>query len=416
MDIAKPKQQNRVNRRVLIGGAIAVVLVLLLSVFLQAKVQPKVELNKLLLGAVQRGDLQVTVDGYGILRSDKQTLITALTPATVAEVKLRPGAQVEDDSVILRLDNPALLQEVEAARIALVQEQANLRRIKLTNERELLNEQSALLELTATVEGLTLRREAEEGLVIKGIVPKVNFQTTLLQQRQSIERVQFQKKRIAQLRKVIGEAELIQDQQIKQVEAHFQVMQNQAERLIVRAGMKGVLQRLPVELGQSVLAGQELALVGTDKDLKALIRVSQAKAEQLQIGQSAQINTRRERVAGVVTRVTPEVRDGTIEVEVAFKDGVPASARPELNVDAVIYTSRLTNTLYVERPMNVQSHSKSRLFMTDANNKIADLQQVSFGADSGRFIQILSGAKESDRLILSDMSGFRDVEQIRIVQ
>lgn len=418
MDIAKPKSSSLFRRplirSLIIAGAVLVAFVLLTGVIAQPAGQQKVERSKLLLGTVQRGELQIAVDGYGVLRSDKQTLITALTPATVAEVLLRSGAEVEADSIILKLNNPELLQEVEAANMALVQEQANMRRLKLSNQRELLAEQSTLAELTATFKSVQLRCEAERGLA-GGAVSMLAYKTTLLQQEQMQERVNLQTQRIAQLKEVMREALIIQQEQINQVTARYQNMQLRADRLIVRAGIKGVLQRLPVELGQSVAAGQELALVGSDKDLKALIRISQSKAEQLKVGQTAKINTRREQVAGVLTRITPEVRDGTIEVEIAFTEGVPASARPELNVDAQIFTANIKDALFIERPMNAQGHTTGRMFRVQENNKSAEVQELSFGDDSGKFIQIKQGAKEKDRFILSDMTSVQDAKTIQIV-
>lgn len=414
MDIAKPKQASRLKRVLIVGGAVLIALALLTGLIAQPNTHYKVERSKLLLGTVQRGDLQVAVDGYGILRSDKQTLITALTPATVAEVLLRSGAEVEADSIILRLNNPELLQEVEAADMALIQEKANLRRLKLNNQRELLAEQSTLAELTATFKSVQLRCEAERGLA-GGAVSMLAYKTTLLQQEQMQERVKLQTQRIEQLKDVMREALIIQQEQINQVSARYQNMQQRAERLIVRAGIKGVVQRLPVELGQSVSAGQELALVGSDKDLKALIRISQSKAEQLKVGQAAKINTRREQVAAVVTRITPEVRDGTIEVEIAFTEGVPASARPELNVDAQIFTASIKDTLFIERPMNAQSHANSAVFRLTEEDKTAELQQLGFGEDSGKFIQIKTGAREKDRFVLSDMTSVQDAKTIQIV-
>lgn len=414
MDIAKPKSSTRFKRPLIIGGVMLISFALLMGVVVQPSGQQKVERSKLLLGTVQRGELQVEVDGYGVLRSDKQTLITALTPATVAEVILRSGAAVEPDSIILKLNNPELLQEVEAAAMTLAQEQANLRRLTLNHQRELLAEQSILAELTATFKSVQLRCEAEKTLA-GGAVSMLAYKTTLLQQEQMQERVNLQTQRIAQLKEVMREALIIQQEQINQVAARFQNMQLRAERLVVRAGIKGVLQRLPVELGQSVTAGQELALIGSDKDLKALIRISQSKAEQLSLGQIAKINTRREQVAGVLTRITPEVRDGTIEVEIAFTEGVPASARPELNVDAQIITTSIKDALFIERPMNVQSHSKSKVYRVLKNNKAAEIQELHFGEDSGKFIQIKDGAKENDTFILSDMSVVKNENTLKII-
>jgi multidrug efflux pump subunit AcrA (membrane-fusion protein) len=414
MDIVKPKAPSRFNRLILLGGAIVFVIALIAVALMQPAGQQKLERSTLISAAVQRGDLQVTVDGYGILRSDKQTLITALTPATVAEVLLRSGAEVKADSIILRLNNPELLQEVKAANMALTQEQANLRRLKLSNQRELLAEQAVLAELTATLKSVQLRSEAEKSLA-GGAVSMLAYKMTLLELEQMQKRVNLHTQRIKQLKEVMYEALIIQQEQINQADTHYQNMQQRADRLIVRAGIEGILQRMPVELGQSVIAGQELALVGSAKDLKALIRVPQSRAEQLKVGQIASINTRREQVAGVLTRITPEVHEGTIEVEIAFTEGVPASARPELNVDATIVTGQINDTLFIERPVNVQHYSHQAIFRLADNNKSAERQELSFGADAGKYIQITKGASEQERFILSDMTRLHDVNIIQIV-
>ena len=413
MDVKKVNTKPRWKKPLLVLGALAS-LALLGSLWASPGYQHKADRTALLLAQVQRGDLQVSVDAYGVLRSDKQTLLTALTSATVQQVLLRPGAQVSADSIILQLSNPELLQEVEAAAMALAQEEANLKRLKLANQRERLAEQAVMAELDANLQMVTLRRNAEQQLVADGVVSSLSYQTTVLQQQQMQQRLDLQQQRLAQLDDVIAQADIIQQEQINQARTRYLTMQQRAERLTVRAGMEGVLQRLPVELGQSVVAGQELALVGSDKDLLALVRVSQSRAEQLQIGQTAQINTRRERVAAVVTRITPEVREGTIEVELAFTEGVPASARPELNIDAQIFTARLTDTLYLERPVNVQSHSSSRLFKVSDEGRALSATELQFGDDAGRYLQITSGAQQGDTFVLSDMATFRDAELIQL--
>lgn len=211
------------------------------------------------------------------------------------------------------------------------------------------------------------------------------------------------------------EAVIIQTEQINQASAFLRTVQERADRLTVKAGIKGILQRLPVELGQSVIAGQELALVGSDQDLVAFVRVSQSKADQLRIGQKAIINTRQEKCNGVVSRITPEVRDGTVEVEIAFSEGVPASARPELSIEAKITAATVQNTLYVDRPVNVKSNTQSTLFQLEQDSGVANLKNITFGVESDRFIQVLEGAKENDRFILSDMSQYRDVSIIELI-
>ena len=91
--------------------------------------------NDILIELVEQGDLEVVTEG-GILSSNKQQLISMLTQATVKEIVLKPGAHVTPDSVIVRLDNPELLQQMENAQQELAPIKANLRQLILNNERE----------------------------------------------------------------------------------------------------------------------------------------------------------------------------------------------------------------------------------------------------------------------------------------
>ncbi len=415
MDIVKKK--NKRNNKWY--GLVALIIITVGWLLINSLGEPqvtKVDKASIVLGTVQQGDLNVTVDGYGVLRSNQQKLITAQSPATVNEIVLRPGASVEPDSVILRMQDPDLIQQIESAEMALKEQQANLRRQKLANQRELLAEEAIFAQLNSSHQSLVLRWEAEKNLRELGVVPEIDVKTAKLEELQLAARLELQTKRIKQLQQLHKEDINISQEQINQASSILDRLRDRQAQLTVKAGIKGVLQRLPITLGQSVVAGQELAQVGSSTDLQALIRVSQSKVDQIEIGQQARVNTRRETVAAQVSRITPQVQDGTIEVELTFVNGIPASARPELNVDAVIQTQQLENILYVERPSNIQAHSTQAVFTIQANNdNYAEKSQVNFGVDAERYIQILSGLQAGQQVILSDMSTHQTTEKIRLI-
>ena len=415
MDVIKQKQAKPLQK---LGLVIAIPLVLIFA-WLSLKLfstsdEFKLPRQTIIVGQVKQGDLDVSVDGYGVLRSNKQKLITTQDPATVYEILVRPGGKVQPDTIILKMQDPDLLQQLESAEMELNRQQANFRRQKLANQRELLMEVATLAELTSEHQSLVMRREAQQTLRDQGVVPAIDVKTAELEEQQLSERVQLQQQRIEQLKLLHSEDLTISQELINQAQSLFARLKEREAKLTVRAGSEGVLQRLAVELGQSVVAGQELAQVGSTNDLQALVRVSQSKAEQIQVGQFAMVNTRREQVPAKVTRISPQVQEGTIEVELTFVNGVPDSARPELNVDAQISTHQLKNALYVERPSNTQSHSQQTLFVLD--NDIATPQIVSFGIDAGKFLQIESGVTPNQQIILSDTSTYKNAKQVRIIQ
>lgn len=415
MDVVKQKPAHGrfKNKAMLLAGIIAIAVIAILLMGKESHRQ--VSRNQLVFSTVKQGDLRVQVQGYGVLRSHRQKLLTSLTSATVEEIILRPGAKVTPDSVIMQLNNPELHEEAERARMLLNQEKANLRKLELNNQRELLAEESNLADIIARFNMVKLRREAEQELVDKGVVSQLTYKTTVLEQEQLHDSMQIQQNRIAQLKLVNREALNIQQEQINQTEALYLTVKNRVDALAVKAGITGILQRLPVELGQSIPAGQELALIGSEQDLLALIRVPQAQAEKIQLGQVAEVTTRRDLIPGIVSRITPEVQEGTVTVEIQFTTTtLPTSARPELNVDAVIYTAELKNTLYIDRPVNVRVNSNDHLYKLDTAQQLAEHSAVRFGEDAGKYIQLLEGAAVNDTFIVSDMTGFTDHKRISI--
>ena len=415
MDIVKQKKPTVIKSKWqwIVGTAVVIAVLAILTS--KANGSVSVPRSDLLIATVQQGDLDVVIDGYGVLTSDKQQLITSFSAATVKEIVLKPGAQVKANSVIALLENPELVQQVENAEQELTQLKANLRQLKLNNQREKLNEAANLAEIKAQLETAELTRKAEEQLAAKGIVSDLNFQQTLLNEKQLQQRIEILTERNAQLSLVHEESVNIQLERIKQQEGRLQIAQSRLDKLTVRAGFDGVLQRLSIELGQSLAAGSEVALIGSVTDLIALIRVPQGQIQQVQIGQKTIIDTRRDKIEGVVSRIAPIVSDNTVEVEIALPSNLPASARPQSSVDGMIIADSLTDVLYLKRPAGTKSNQQLNLYQIQSDNQHAKLNELKFGVQAGQFMQVQSGAKAGDQFIISDLSSlYGSTQQVEI--
>ena len=419
MDVAKTNKKTNTLRRTIAKHkwlSIFIIIVLCASAIAikQAGSSIAVERSQLIMASVQQGDLDVVIDGYGVLTSNKQQLITTFSAATVKEIVLKPGAPVTANSVIVKLENPELEQQVQDAEQELTQLQANLRQLKLNNQREKLNEAAALAEIKAQFETASLRRAAEEQLAEKGIVSDLDFQQTILNEKQLKERMRILSERNMQLSLVHEEAVNIQQERIKQQQGRLNIAKSRLEKLTVRAGFDGVLQRLSVELGQSLSAGSEVALIGSITDLIALIRVPQSQIQQVAIGQAATIDTRRDKITGVVKRIDPIVSDNTVEIEIALPSNLPSSARPQASVDGKVIADSLKNVLYIKRPAGTQSNDTMPLYRVLSGTQSAELTPVQFGVRAGQFMQLRSGADVGTQFIISDLSNLHTHKKISI--
>jgi HlyD family secretion protein len=181
----------------------------------------------------------------------------------------------------------------------------------------------------------------------------------------------------------------------------------------VKAGTDGVLQQLPVEVGESVAPGTNLARVAEPKRLKAALKIQETQAKDIMIGQPAVIDTRNGTIPGRVTRIDPASENGTVTVDVALAGELPKGARPDLSVDGTIELERLDDVLYVGRPVQAQQESLVTLFRVDPDRRGAVRVKVRFGRSSVNTIEVLEGLTVGDQVLLSDMSTWDAYDRIR---
>jgi multidrug efflux pump subunit AcrA (membrane-fusion protein) len=179
----------------------------------------------------------------------------------------------------------------------------------------------------------------------------------------------------------------------------------------------GVLQELPLQVGQSVATGTLLARVANPDRLKAELRIPETQAKDLAVGQPASIDTHTGAdavIKGKVARVDPAAQAGTVRVEVTFEGAPPRGARPDLTVEGTVELERLDDVLYVGRPSFAETGASVKLFRLSRAGDEASRVAVQLGRSSVRTIEIKSGLAEGDRIILSDLTQLDSVERIRL--
>ena len=205
----------------------------------------------------------------------------------------------------------------------------------------------------------------------------------------------------------------VQESDVDQQRALVQLKRTQVGALKVRAGFTGVLQLVPVEVGQQVAPGTNLARVADQTRLKAELKIAETQAKDITIGQKAQIDTRNGVVDGHVVRIDPSVQNGTVTVDVTMDGPLPQGARPDLSVDGTIELERLNDVIYVGRPAFGQEQSVVGLFKVFEDGN-AERAQVKLGKSSVNTVEVLSGLKVGDQVVLSDMSAYDQFDRIRL--
>jgi HlyD family secretion protein len=364
---------------------------------------------------VRSGNFVQRIDGYGSLQSLSQRLITASENAVVDEILLKPGAVVAADSVILRLKNPQLEQKLQTASTTHQNALTARRKQELEQQREMLEQDSQLADVEAEAQLAALQLEAEAPLAKTGIVSAIEFKRSNVRARQLKQRVLLVRQRLQKLSAVHQQQLQLLDDAAIQAHHELNRVQQQFDNLQVRAGLAGVLQRLPINLGQTVQAGAELALVGSLSPLVAQIRVPQLQANLVQLGAKAEVDSRHGILPGVVNRIDPVVVDGAVQIDIALTGDLPQAVRPMQSIDAVIFGKGQDNVLYLDLPAGASADSKAFVYRMLSSEK-AQRVQVSFGKTADRLVEVHSGLTEGDKVIISALALESDVESVYLTQ
>ena len=417
MDIARPPEiAQRRRRRQIVFGAAAVLLIIVTSVALARlkPAAPTVEGGTLWIDSVKRGTMLRNVRGVGILVPDEIRWITALTEARVERLLVQPGAPVTPDTVLLELSNPQTQQAALTADLDLKTALAQYEVLKAELARELLAQRAAAAAVSAEAAQAAMDAAADEQMAKNGFIPSIQLQRSKLRADTAAERKLMEEERLLNTEKTLAVRLEMQQSEVQRRQTMAALRRAEATGLTVRAGVNGVLQEVPVEIGQRIAPGTNLARVVDPTRLKAQLQIAETQVRDIVIGQKAEVDTRNGVTRGRVTRIDPAARNGTVTVDVAFEGVLPRGARPDMSVDGTIELERLDNVLYVGRPAFGQDQTRVSLFKLTADRSSAVLAPVELGRSSVNAIEVVRGLDVGDCVVLSDMSAWSRYDRLRI--
>jgi HlyD family secretion protein len=408
-----PAREKRLKQLAIAGGAIAILLVTLgLSRLKPAA--PGVDRSTVWIDAVKRGPMLRQVRGLGTLVPEEVNWIPAVNPGRVEKIHVLPGSVVKADTVLLELGSPELELAALDAESQARSAEAALTELKVRLESQRLDQKAAAARVQAEYEQAKMRVDADEQLAEQGLIADINLKQSQVTARELANRHQIEQQRLEMATESIKAQLAVQQALVNQRRAEARLRRSQYTAMAIRAGVDGVLQQLPVEVGQSVTPGTVLAKVAEPSRLKAVIRIPETQVKDVTIGQSVAVDTRNGVVAGKVSRVDPASANGTVGVDVIFEGPLPQGARPDLTVDGTVELERLDDVIYVGRPAQAQPQGQVTLFKLDGEGSGATRVKVTLGRASVSTIEVVDGLKPGDQVILSDTSAWDAYDRIRL--
>jgi multidrug resistance efflux pump len=418
MDIIRDTKPAKRKRTAWVVVVVLGISVLALVVYNLPTAVPSVDRAVAWTDTVEFGTMVRQIRGPGTLVPEQARLITAVTNGRVEEIRLLPGARVAQGDTILRMSNPdvdvQLLQaetNLSQARSSLLQLRANLRTQELQQRQSLATLRTQESQARRLYETNQRLFDTDPNLVARSELERTREEWESLQ-----SRVGFEEERLEVTTASAQDQIEAEELRVERLEAQVSFNHDRLESLVVQAPQSGLLAPLatPLQEGQYVTSGAQIARIVVPDRLKAEIRITQTQVQEISVGQRALIDTRSDTIEGRVTRIDPAVRGGTVTIDVTLVGPLPPSARADLSVDGNVIIQELKDVVHMGRPNFGQANQRVSVFkLTDGGN-FAERTTVELGASSVNDIQVLSGLQPGDVVILSDMSQWDRFDRVRL--
>ena len=403
-------ERKRIDKRVLIGGGAAGVLLLILIFWLFAPSADSltVSRNRLAISTAQPG----TFEDFLPVRARVTPLVTVYLDAVeggrVEKKLVEDGAQVTQGQLLAVLSN-AELQLSTLEKQAEVEQQLNNMRsqeLALTQTRN-----SNLRDLNQAETDLAKARrqyDLYKPLADRGFISKKSVNDTK-------DDLDYQSKRLAILKQSIAQTEALQSSQLSQLRAassslnsSMGVAQDSLGQLNIRAPVTGELSGFDIQLGQSLQQGERIGQIDSAGANKLQADVDEFYLGRVAVGQTASADIEGKTYRLKVAKVYPQVRNGLFLVELVFVGPAPASVQRGQTIQAKLTIGDSSKALLIPNGAFFNDTGGNWVFVVDSSGNGASRRQVQLGRRNADFIEVLGGLQPGERVITSSYSGLVD--------
>jgi len=413
MDTAISKRELAARRMKTIGIISGVVIVILGAVwFLRSGIKSSINRSEITTAVVEMGSIENTLNALGEVLPEFEQVLSSPINASIKEVLLDAGSIVKAGDVILSLDKEATQVEYQRLKFELESKRNAITKLKLDLAKTAYDTRSAndikqlnIGSLESAVEDAKRLYKAGGGT------------------RESIEQAELALK-VANLEKKRLENEIKNKQQatgvdVREAQIAAQIAESGLNELAkklqqanITASRGGVVTWVNKNIGATVAQGEALARIADLGSFKIKANISDAYLDQVKVPMPVLIKINDSVLRGTVSNINPSVQNGVVSFDVAFDQKNNVLLRPNMKVELFLVTATQNNIMRVKNGAAFTGGVTQDVFVVDHNKAVR--KKVNIGLSNFDYVQLKDGVKPGDVVIISDMKGFKNLQEIDI--
>ncbi len=415
MDKEIPASERRKRKRLKwlrIGAVCAVAVVMIFG--LAGLMRTSVQASDLQLATADIGSIEITVTGTGTVSPAFEEIITSPINSRIVEVYHRAGDSVAPGEPLLRLDLQSTETEVKRLtnQIAMKRHELEQQRVNSSTRLSDLKMQVKVKEMALSILEGELRNEQYLDSIGSGTGDRIR-QAELAVKTGMLELRQL-KEQLANEEKVAAAGDNVKNLDIDIAQDNLSEMSRTLEDAQVRSPRRATLTFIQDRIGEKVTEGQKIAVISDLNHFRIDAEISDSYANRVAVGSHVTVRIGKEKLSGIVANLTPQSHNGVIKFTVRLDEDAHPRLRSGLKTDVYISCDVVDEVVRIPNGPYYTGAGSYELFFISPDNKILEKREVKLGDSNYEFVEVVHGARVGDRVVISDMSDFKEAKTLKV--
>ncbi len=391
---------------------IAIVVLIYMAFFADRTSTYKVEKDKLIIETVSQDQFNDYITVPGTVEPITIIYLDAQEGGRVEEKVIEEGTMVKKGDIILKLSNPDLHLNILDSEAQLAEKENFLRNTQINMEQQRLQIKRDLVTLKYDIERKERNYQQNVTLMKDNLISKEEFirsKEDLDMARQSRELALERQKQDSSFYSVNINSMVTN---LENMRKNLQLVRERAENLNVRAPVDGQLGLLTPEIGQNIQRGANMGQVNVLTSYKVTAQIDEHYIDRVRTSLTATLDRQGKEYNLLVKRVYPEVRNGTFEIDMIFRDSMPDNIRTGQTYYTSLQLGQPKVSVLVPIGGFFQETGGQWIFVLDPTESFATKRDISIGRKNPKYYEVLEGLKPGEKVIVSGYETFGKNEKL----
>lgn len=402
-------------KNIIIYGGGALVILIMIFVFMPEGGRVlKVENNRVVVSEVTEGEFDDYIPVRAQVAPLRTVFLDAIEGGRVEAIHIEDGASVSPDQFLVELSNTTLQLDVIAREAEVTEQLNNLRNTELALEQNRLRHRSNLVDINYNIIRLSRELERRKELVDQGLFPKSQYQDLqdeydwYVNRKEVTEESQATDERLQQAQMVQLRASG------EQLEKNLEVARRNLDSLNVRAPVEGRLTAFNLEIGQSLSRGERIGQIDDPDSFKVTANIDEFYLGRVDIDQTADFTIGGRAYTLRISKIYPQVTNGTFEVDLVFTGEEPNGIRRGQTVQLNLQLGDPSRSVMIPNGAFYQDTGGNWVFVVSPDGDRAIRRNVRLGRRNVRFIEVLDGLEPGEFVITSPYTNYIDMDRLEL--